>query len=71
MYQAELLKTLGMEMVVENMETIVINNSEDWKQFAKTQPDLVVKITEELVKRKSQSKSKTHPTKFLRSILKF
>ena len=71
MYKAERLKTIGMELVVKNMETIVVNNSEDWKQCAKTNPDLVVKITEELAKRKAQSKSKTHPTKSLRSILKF
>ena len=71
MYQAERLKTLGMELVVKNMDSIVTNNSEDWKQCVKTNPDLVVKITEELAKRKAQSKSKTHPTKFIRSILKF
>lgn len=51
MYQAEKLRKLSMKMLVENMRTVVTKNSEDWKKFVKSHPDLTIEITEELSKR--------------------
>ena len=51
MHQADQLKALGMELVIKNMNTVVMKNSEDWKKCIKSHPDLVVEITEEQAKR--------------------
>ena len=51
MHQAVQLKALGMKLVIKNMNTIVIKNSEDWKKCVKSHPDLAVEITEEQAKR--------------------
>ena len=51
MYLADQLKTLGMELVVKNMNTIVIKGSEDWKKCIKNHLNLAGEIIEEHVKR--------------------
>ena len=51
MYQADRIKKHGMELIIKNMNTIVINNSEDWEKCVKNHPDLVVEITREQAKK--------------------
>ena len=57
MHKAEKLKTISMKILVENMNKVLVDSPEDWKNCVKKHPDLTVEITSQLAKIQAPSHS--------------
>ena len=55
MYNAENLKKFSMKIFAENMNKVLLESPEDWKNCVKNHPDLTIEITSELAKAKSKA----------------
>ena len=55
MYNAENLKKFSMKIFAENMNKVLLESPEDWKNCVKNHPDLTIEITSELAKAQSKA----------------
>ena len=45
LHRAEKLREMAMDRLSANMDSVIINNIEDWTKLIKNQPDLAVEVT--------------------------